>query len=518
MPPRIIKQLGKGTYGQIYLLDNGYAYKQFKTYKKDDMIEISIIRELSALQYLLSDHIIDFNTLCYDKYNENIGFTMTHYEDTLYTKIPKLKDEEIKPILYSLLRAVHYCHHNHLIHRDIKPQNILINENNEVILIDFGLSKLDILDDDYTNLFSNYFKNSERVQTLWYRSPEVLIKFCSTNYKVDIWSIGITFLDMIMRKNGYIGTLNSMEQIHTYLNYIKYNGNFEPINKFIEKNNLIIDNNNIFNKLEEMNFDKDGINLLKNLLEYNPDKRFSCKNALEHKYFDGYNRDLTNIKTESLKELVFYNYEELNYNISKIIYLLKKSNINMILIEWVIYCLDYFLIKNTIFDIFDCFTEEDICIYFVYLFVKLFNGDGYSLDIISKKMFGKDIEEYKINLYVDLEMEILDLFNFNFYINTPGFKVYQLFTDIYKDNLISYNQLVNLLDDLEILLEILLQNRIHFKYNINDIYSTLVYYIIENNEIYLPDTYDDLFINTLDSLINTYLKKHKTLRYNSNYD
>jgi serine/threonine protein kinase len=443
---------------------------------------------------------------------------MSYYEDTLYKKIPELKDDEIKPILYSLLRAVNYCHHNHLIHRDIKPQNILINENNEVILIDFGLSKIDMLDDDYTSLFTNYFKHSEKVQTLWYRSPEVLVNFCSTNYKIDMWSIGITFLDMIMRKNGYIGTLKSVEQMNNYLNYIKYNDNFQPVNKFIKKNNLVIEDNNIFNKLEEMNFDKNGIDLLKKLLEYNPDQRFNCKSAIKHKYFDGYNRDLTNIETEKLKELMFTNSDKLNYNTFTLLYFLKSSNINMILVEWVVYILDYFTITNNIIDIYDCFTTEDICIYLVYLFIKLINGDSYSLELITRHIFGTNISEYKLNLYIDLEMEILDLLNFNLYIETPGFKIYRLFTDIYKDNLISYNQLVNLFDDLEILLELLLQNKIHFKYTNNVIYSTLVYYIIENNEIYLPENYEHIFINKSDSLINKYLEKHNNFRHNWDYD
>ena len=93
----------------------------------------------------------------------------------------------IKQLLFQLLKGIGYCHDNRVLHRDLKPQNLLINKKMELKLADFGLARaVGIPVRGY----------SHEVVTLWYRSPDVLL--ASRNYAqtIDIWSIGCIFSEM----------------------------------------------------------------------------------------------------------------------------------------------------------------------------------------------------------------------------------------------------------------------------------------------------------------------------------
>ncbi len=513
----ILKQISKGTYGEIFLLNNGSAYKKFKTYVRDEMIDISIIRELSAIQYLNYDNIINLDYLFYNDDSDNFGFSMKYYKRTLYSHIPKITNEEIKPILYSLLKAVEYCHVNHIIHRDLKPQNILLNENNEVVLIDFGLSRIDLFRDDYTNLFTSYSRNFEKVQTIWYRAPEIFIKYNYTNSKIDMWSIGLIFLDMIMNKNGYISSSKSEEQLNKYFNWMQYKNDYLPLTNYTMKKN--IDTNTdisieeIYDILYDMNFDKNGIDLLQHLLEYNPIIRFDCTKALKHKYFEEYTYSNIEPDNHLFFELLFGsdNKNKLTYNKNTLINFLKQSSINLIIIEWIIYVLDYFLINKDIIDLFNHFTIEEISTYLYYLFIKMFTNDTGDLKKILYERFGQLINSHKLKLYSKLEMEIIDTFNFNLYIYTPGIQNYLFLINLYKNNLFNYKILIDLFDDLEILLEILLRDKVHLKYTPKVIFSSLVYHILIHNNIYVLDDDDDIFINMSNELIKNHLEIKKEI-------
>lgn len=87
-----------------------------------------------------------------------------------------------------MLDAIGFCHLNRILHRDLKPQNLLVNNKGYIKLGDFGLARLfNIPMRPYTH----------EVVTLWYRAPEILLgtKFYSTS--VDIWSLGCIFAEMV---------------------------------------------------------------------------------------------------------------------------------------------------------------------------------------------------------------------------------------------------------------------------------------------------------------------------------
>jgi CTD kinase subunit alpha len=111
----------------------------------------------------------------------------------------------IKDLLRQLLEGLHYLHHRGIVHRDIKGSNILLNCTGQLKVADFGLARhyhkrRDNL--DYTN----------RVITIWYRPPELLLGATAYGPAVDIWSIGCIMLEMVTKKPLFPG-IDEIDQI-----------------------------------------------------------------------------------------------------------------------------------------------------------------------------------------------------------------------------------------------------------------------------------------------------------------
>lgn len=93
----------------------------------------------------------------------------------------------IKSYLYQLLNGLRFCHSRRVLHRDLKPQNLLIDKEGSLKLADFGLARaIGIPVRTYTH----------EVVTLWYRSPEILLGSKHYSTAVDIWSVGCIFAEM----------------------------------------------------------------------------------------------------------------------------------------------------------------------------------------------------------------------------------------------------------------------------------------------------------------------------------
>ena len=168
-------------------------------------------------------------------------------------------------------------HSNGILHRDIKPQNILISANRILKYADFGLSRtIDIPLKKYT----------KEIETLWYRAPELMLGESKYSFNVDIWALGCLFAEMITKKPLFMGD-SQVDQLFKIFsvfgtpNEESWNGvtnlpfykdsfpRFKPIG--IEK--LV------------PGLDACGIDLLKKLLCMDPRKRISAKEAMAHSFF-----------------------------------------------------------------------------------------------------------------------------------------------------------------------------------------------------------------------------------------
>ena len=214
--------------------------------------------------------------------------------------------------MYHIVRGMNWIHKNNIMHRDLKPQNILIMENGNAVIADFGMASSNP---------SSWTEQTDNVYTLWWRSPEILIqqflgeelaKECIENtsygHKAEIWSIGMCLWDIlssgIPKAKRYVRGDNIELQLWKILrgfdfdsNSIWKNGRKNAYKLFKKKSNyskkdysnLLHNNSNIRSKVEKIlnyNLENDTWDLLSKLLCINPVNRISFKEFISHAYFD----------------------------------------------------------------------------------------------------------------------------------------------------------------------------------------------------------------------------------------
>lgn len=188
----------------------------------------------------------------------------------------------VKSYLYQLVNGISYCHSYRVLHRDLKPQNLLIDRTGKLKLADFGLARaFGIPVRHYTH----------EVVTLWYRAPEILLGARKYSTPVDVWSIGCIFAEMVMRAPLFPGD-SEIDQL-----YKIFQGLGTPNHHMWEGVESLPDYKKEFPQWPQTSIgirvaglDQQGINLLSSMLIYDPNKRVTANDALHHPYFDDINR------------------------------------------------------------------------------------------------------------------------------------------------------------------------------------------------------------------------------------
>ncbi|KAI1261243.1 kinase-like domain-containing protein [Xylariaceae sp. FL1019] len=210
------KKLGEGTYANVYLghlkADNSQqvAIKKIKVQKefKEGMAP-DAVREIRFLQELSHPNIITLHSVFASK-NQNLNLVLEYLPGgDLEMLIRNTKDvpygvADIKAWMGMLTRAVWFCHENFVLHRDIKPNNLLIAADGEVKLADFGLARS--FSDPYRPMTSN-------VITRWYRPPELLFGAQHYSGAVDVWSVGLVLAELALR-TPYLPGNTEIDQIN----------------------------------------------------------------------------------------------------------------------------------------------------------------------------------------------------------------------------------------------------------------------------------------------------------------
>ncbi|KAK1902315.1 Cyclin-dependent kinase 2 [Dissostichus eleginoides] len=265
-----VEKIGEGTYGVVYKAKNKVtgetvALKKIRLDTETEGVPSTAIREISLLKELSHPNIVKLRDVIHTENKLYLVFEFLHQDLKKFMDsftVAGIPLPLVKSYLFQLLQGLAFCHSHRVLHRDLKPQNLLINAQGEIKLADFGLARaFGVPVRTYTH----------EVVTLWYRAPEILLgcKYYST--AVDIWSWAASLLKCSPR-----GPCSPETQRSIITSMPDYKPSFPKwARQDLAKVVPILD--------------EDGRELLGEMLNYDPNKRISAKNALVHRYF----RDVT---------------------------------------------------------------------------------------------------------------------------------------------------------------------------------------------------------------------------------
>eukprot|EP00178_Gracilaria_changii_P014178 TRINITY_DN401_c0_g1_i10.p1 TRINITY_DN401_c0_g1~~TRINITY_DN401_c0_g1_i10.p1 ORF type:complete len:309 (+),score=38.92 TRINITY_DN401_c0_g1_i10:206-1132(+) len=284
-----LNKIGEGTYGVVYKgrevsTGNLIALKKIRLEQEDEGVPSTAIREISILKELQSHpNIVDFKDVVHvDKklflVFEYLDQDLKRYMDSVTEMPPML----VKSYLYQLINGIAFCHSRRVLHRDLKPQNLLIDKHGMLKLADFGLARaFGIPVRHYTH----------EVVTLWYRAPEILLGARKYSTPVDIWSIGCIFAEMVMKTPLFPGD-SEIDQLHKIFNALG-----TPTTEMWSDVTSLPEYSHHFPKWHRrhiastvQNLDRYGLDLLARMLVYDPRQRITAAEALSHFYFDDLDR------------------------------------------------------------------------------------------------------------------------------------------------------------------------------------------------------------------------------------
>ena len=318
--------VGEGAYGIVYKClnkeTNKYvAVKKFKE-TQDKLVQKTMKRELAMLQMLHHENVVEFQESFVSKGNFFLVFEYVEknllevLEESPHGLSPKL----IRSLVYQMCKAVDYLHKNNMIHRDVKPENLLIDEKLNLKLCDFGFARKVKLNKNNNNVDTM----TDYVATRWYRSPELLLSGGIYGPEVDYWAIGCIMGELADGNPMFPGE-DEVDQLDCI---IKILGNLPEnlVNMYYE--------NQIYNGKELLKVKKPetlekrylgilsptAIDFMKGLLELDPSKRLSGENVFKHKYFSIFmknnNNNNNNINNNENNEAVINNAINPNNNLN----------------------------------------------------------------------------------------------------------------------------------------------------------------------------------------------------------
>lgn len=285
-----VQQVGEGTYGKVYKAKNSLteefvALKRLRLESEREGFPITAMREIKLLQSFdhpnivgLLEMMVEHNQIfmIFDYLDHDLTGLLTHPD-------LKLTEGHRKTIFKQLMEGMNYLHARRVIHRDIKGSNILVDREGTVKVADFGLARtMKVLKDgespDYTN----------RVITIWYRPPELLLGSVDYGREVDIWGVGCLLIELYTKMAVFQGT----EEISQLYKIFDIMGTpsvdswpdienlpwFEMLKPRINKKSSF--ESEFRPLMSEQSFD-----LAQKMLSLVPSERISAEDSLQHAYF-----------------------------------------------------------------------------------------------------------------------------------------------------------------------------------------------------------------------------------------
>ena len=282
------KVLGHGAYGCVFagkdlVTGRDVAVKRVERIFNSTLDAKRILREIRILTRLKHENITNILDLCaatrFEDFNAVvivIDLMDTDMYQIIASNQPLLVDHH-KYFMYQLLRGLKFIHSAGIIHRDLKPGNLMLNANCDLKIGDFGLARV-----SENDLLSEY------VATRWYLAPEVLLNYDTYGPPLDMWSAGCILAELINRKPIFPGgnTMNQLELIVKTIGSPTEDDLTDCTNykarEFME--GLPYKEPVDFKTLFPEGTDLDEIDMVEKLLKWDPKKRMTVEEALEHPF------------------------------------------------------------------------------------------------------------------------------------------------------------------------------------------------------------------------------------------
>lgn len=296
-----VAKIGQGTFGEVFKArEKKSTTKKFVAMKKVLMdnekegFPITALREIRILQLLKHENVINLIEICRTKATVNNRYRSTFYlvfdfcEHDLAGLLSNINVKfslgEIKKVMQQLLNGLYYIHSNKILHRDMKAANVLITKNGVLKLADFGLARaFSVSKAGVPNRYTN------RVVTLWYRPPELLLGDRNYGPPVDMWGAGCIMAEMWTRSPIMQG--NTEKQQIIFISQLC--GSFTPdvwpgVEKLELYNKMELPmghKRKVKERLKVYVQNPHGCDLLDKLLQLDPSGRIDADTALNHDFF-----------------------------------------------------------------------------------------------------------------------------------------------------------------------------------------------------------------------------------------
>lgn len=285
-----VQQVGEGTYGKVYKAKNTLtgefvALKKLRLESEREGFPITAIREIKLLQSFDHPNIVGLLEMMVESNQIFMVFDYLDHDLTGLLTHPDLvlTEGHRKMIFKQLMEGLNYLHKRRVIHRDIKGSNILLDATGTLKIADFGLARtMKVLargeSPDYTN----------RVITIWYRPPELLLGSTDYGREVDIWGVGCLLMELYTRTATFQGTeeISQLSKIFDIMGTPTMESwpNIENLPWF-EMLKPRVNKALSFEKEFKSVMTNDSFDLAQKLLELVPSRRLTAQEALDHPYF-----------------------------------------------------------------------------------------------------------------------------------------------------------------------------------------------------------------------------------------
>ncbi|KAB8087827.1 hypothetical protein EE612_012250 [Oryza sativa] len=289
-----LNTINEGTYGVVFRVRDKrtgeiVALKKVKMEKEREGFPLTSLREMNILLSFHHPSIVEVKEVVVGSNDRDIFMVMEYMEHDLKGVMETMKQpysqSEVKCLMLQLLEGVKYLHDNWVLHRDLKTSNLLLNNRGELKICDFGLSR------QYGSPLKPY---TQLVVTLWYRAPELLLGAKDYSTAIDMWSLGCIMGELLSKGPLFNGKseIDQLDKIFRTLGtpdeniwpgYSKLPGATVKFGK--QTHNRLRDKFRAVSFTGGPMLSEAGFDLLNRLLTYDPEKRISAEDALNHEWF-----------------------------------------------------------------------------------------------------------------------------------------------------------------------------------------------------------------------------------------